>query len=521
MSVAIAGIRQIDIPWAARIGTVAVGKDILELLSSSMYIDPMTIYREYVQNAADAIDDASASCLLPPAIRGRVDINLDPSARMVRIRDNGTGIDEAAFHDRLTAFGASLKRGTSARGFRGVGRLAGIGYCQELVFRSRAAGARRVSELRWDCRKIKAILRDATFHGDLADLVSRTVETRRIDATGWPEHFFEVELRNVIRHRNDQLLDPGAVEQYLSQVAPVPFCPSFRYGQEIIAFLKEHLAPPCLEIAISGGVTPVHRPHRDQFEISEGIEDRFNELQVLKVPAVDGRLAAVGWILHHGYKGAIPPKTMIRGLRIRSGNIQVGGHDLLQELFPEPRFNNWSVGEIYVVDPRIVPNGRRDHYEQNVHFDNILNQLSPVARDIASRCRNSSLVRNWAREFERSEQSTKDKLGIIKQGTTGIARQGEAAEEVKRILDKMERITGRDLIPSEIRRRQRLTIGRIRRNLERVCSRLPKAKVLAQMSPKERRLLERVFNLVYECSASQNAAKILVDRMLREMRGRN
>ena len=32
---------------------IVVGKDILELVSSSMYIDPLTIYREYIQNAAD------------------------------------------------------------------------------------------------------------------------------------------------------------------------------------------------------------------------------------------------------------------------------------------------------------------------------------------------------------------------------------------------------------------------------------------------------------------------------------
>jgi molecular chaperone HtpG len=210
---------------------------------------------------------------------------------------------------------------------------------------------------------------------------------------------------------------------------------------------------------------------------------------------------------------------MVRGLRVRSGNIQVGGHDLLQELFPEPRFNSWSVGEIYVVDSRIVPNGRRDHYEQSVHFDNVLNQLSPIAREIASRCRNSSLIRNWVREFERSEQSAKDKLGIIKQGTIGVGHQSEAAEDVKHILVKMERIAGRELIASEIRKSQRAAIGRIRRNLDKLSFHLPKAKVLARMSPKERRLLERVFNLVYECSANQNAAKMLVDRMLREMRG--
>ena len=46
---------------------------------------------------------------------------------------------------RLTAFGASKKRGKGSRGFRGVGRLAGIGYCQELVFRSRVPGESKVS----------------------------------------------------------------------------------------------------------------------------------------------------------------------------------------------------------------------------------------------------------------------------------------------------------------------------------------------------------------------------------------
>ena len=36
---------------------VEIGKDILELLTGAMYVDPLTIYREYVQNAADAIDE--------------------------------------------------------------------------------------------------------------------------------------------------------------------------------------------------------------------------------------------------------------------------------------------------------------------------------------------------------------------------------------------------------------------------------------------------------------------------------
>ncbi len=50
---------------------------------------------------------------------------------------------------------------------------------------------------------------------------------------------------------------------------------------------------------------------------------------------------------------------------------------------PETRFNGWAVGEIHVVDRRIVPNGRRDHFEQNAHYTNLVNQLGPIAREIA------------------------------------------------------------------------------------------------------------------------------------------
>jgi hypothetical protein len=518
MSAAIAsGIRQIEIPWVSRSGPITVGKDILELLSSSMYVEPMTIYREYVQNSADAIDAARRCGVLPANTPGRVDISIDALARTVRIRDNGTGVEEPHFSDRLTAFGASAKRSTRARGFRGVGRLAGIGYCQELVFRSRSTGATRVSELRWDCKKTKAILRDATFQGDLADLVAETVSIRHTDAAACPDHFFEVELRNIIRHRNDQLLSGRAVEDYLSQVAPVPFSPSFAYGEQIAAVLERHVAPGNIEIRVSPSASPVCRPHRNRFHISEGVEDEFRDLQILEIPSVDGSPAGIGWVLHHGYKGALPPSALIRGLRVRSGNIQVGGHDLLQEIFPESRFNSWSVGELHILDPRIVPNGRRDHFEQNVHLDNVLNQLSPIARDIAWRCRTNSLVRHWIREFERSAESAKEKLAIIKQGGVGVGRQSDALQEAGRILVKMERISSREAIAPKIRKKQNVMIGQIRRRLDRLRKNLPKARALSRMSPKERSLLERVFGLVYECSSNQGAARILVDRILKEM----
>src|SRR5262245_20913577 len=114
-----------------------VGKDILELLTSAMYIDPLCIYREYIQNAADAIDEADAAGLFRTKTAPRIDIHLDLPSRCIKIRDNGIGVSAKVFARRLTALGASKKRWGKARGFRGVGRLAGLAYCQQLIFRSK------------------------------------------------------------------------------------------------------------------------------------------------------------------------------------------------------------------------------------------------------------------------------------------------------------------------------------------------------------------------------------------------
>src|SRR5436190_1410965 len=89
--------------------TPLIGKDILELLSSSMYVDPMTIYREYVQNAADAIDDAFRQGVLSGSDPRTISIDFDPKDRSVRIRDNGIGVSENDFVSLLTRVGASDK----------------------------------------------------------------------------------------------------------------------------------------------------------------------------------------------------------------------------------------------------------------------------------------------------------------------------------------------------------------------------------------------------------------------------
>ena len=501
------------------VSEIVVGKDVLELISSAMYVDPMTIYREYLQNAADSIDAAKRDGFLPVDIRGRVDIYIDGETRTVRIRDNGTGIASKDFVRRLTSIGASTKRGTQARGFRGVGRLAGLGYAQEVVFRSRTVGEQLVSELRWDCRKLRASLRAAEDNRGIGELIRSVVTNVKIDGEGFPIRFFEVELKGIVRLKNDRLMSANAIADYLGQVAPVPFSPEFTFGAQITEALAPVVSLGELDLHIEGLDAPVYRPHRDKFVDDDKRTIVFESVEFVHVPSIDGDPAAIAWVLHHEYEGAVPGAALIKGLRLRSGNVQVGDHALLEELYPETRFNSWSVGEIHVIDKRVVPNGRRDHFEQNAHYLNLVNHLGPTARDIARRCRTSSIRRKWLREFEVHRSNATDSLAIISQGSLGPVKRRDLALSVEQQLLQLEKIAEKDLLaddnPAELKKTAHTLRAKLGRALKEKES---EVSPLDRLPPKRREMYEHMFELIYDCSANRTAAKALINRIILKLK---
>ena len=496
---------------------VVIGKDILELVSSAMYTDPITVYREYIQNAADAIDAARTTGLLSVNESGRVDISFDPSTRTVKVHDNGCGLPFNDFGRKLTALGGSAKRGTPTRGFRGVGRLAGLAYAQELVFRSRAKGDDDVSQLSLDCRQLKAALREAPYDVSVAGLIRQVATLEQVTIEDSPERFFEVEMRGVIRLKNDRLMNPIAISKYLSQVAPVPFSPAFRFGPDIIRALSQHVDLTGLDIWVGDAEEAIYKPHRDSVSFNGKPTLNYDNLSIIKIPSLDEGIAAVAWVLHHEYGGAIPVDTFVKGLRLRTGNIQVGGHALLEDLFPEPRFNSWSVGEVHIIDRRIVPNGRRDNFEPNGHLDNFLNHFAPTARDIARRCRISSLRRKCEREFEMCALSATETIGIICQGSTSSKTCQKLALSAEQTLLQMTNIASKSLLLDSADARDR-RIKRLRDQLkEAMNGEVAVSSPFMRLSDTERKSYEHFFELVYQCSTNRVVAKVLIDRILQRL----
>ena len=160
---------------------------------------------------------------------------------------------------------------------------------------------------------------------------------------------------------------------------------------------------------------PIYRPYSNKIEYSDTRVGLPAKVDAISIDGMDGAQAAVGWLLHHDYQGAIPTALGVRGLRARVGNIQVGNERIFQDVFPEERFCSWTIGEIHLIDRSIMPNGRRDNFEPNTHLANVITHLAPIGSNVAQHCRSSSQVRNRMKTFELGEQKILHKLSILEQ----------------------------------------------------------------------------------------------------------
>lgn len=500
---------------ATEVPDILVGKDILELLSSSMYVDPLSCFREYVQNATDSIDVAVSTGVLPSIEKGKIEINLDHIDRRVVIRDNGVGLSNAEFSRRMLAFGASEKRGSVARGFRGVGRLSSLGYVQKLVFRSRSKQDKDVFEAVWDGRVIKKLMASNDEDNDLQAIVSQAVTIQCIDdSENYPPNFFEVELIKPRRISKDKMLNEVEIETYIAQICPCPFSPLFPFGEEISQFLSPYrLEGKSYNIYINEAETPIYRPYLSEIEYSDTKTSAFRPPRYEEITGINGDLAAICWFIHNDYQGAIPASQGIRGLRARIGNFQIGDDRIFREIFPEDRFCSWAVGEVHILDDKIVPNGRRDNFENNAHLENLFAHLVPIGKEVARECRMSSQKRNRLKSFETGAKKINEMLEVLKQGAISARYAKSIKSEIGAVLSDMVKAIDFDLFEDEDRGTLK---GRLESIEEEVNSHSTKAPgdIFENIPQSKRNAYKEIFALIYDCSANQVVAKNLIDRMI-------
>ena len=480
---------------------VTVGPSILGLVTSGIYDDPLAIYREYIQNSVDELSRLDG-------VEGKVEITIDPRQKRVSICDNGPGLTYQECLEELVPIAQSKKCLGRDRGFRGIGRLSGLAFAESVTFLTRACADDPVTRVVWSKPELAERTNPiaATEQG-----FQNWVSVETLDDGGYPEHFFWVEIDGISRHAAGALLNREVVGGYIAEVCPVPLAPDFQYSEDVQTIFPPQQSPYSLRITLNGEEQPVQRQFGVSIVLSGNKEDQFHEFEEVHVPSVDGRGdAAVGWIAHSSYLGAIPKGNRIRGMRARVGNIQVGDERIFDHLFEEERFNRWCVGEVHVLDTRIRPNGRRDYFERNPHLRNLENHLAPVFRNITARCREASSNRN---QEKRLMSVIADLEDLYELAASGCLAPDDAQAIIERGLQRAEKVH-HNIGPTEIGNESTVGLGTAE---EKLLNFRPNVMPfpLADITPADVRWYRKVFGAVAATAPSAHSAREIIDAILK------
>ncbi len=369
--------------------TPLIGKNILELLTTGMYDNPLIIFREYIQNSVDAINSAIDLKILSDITDGEINILINQKKHRILISDNATGIPANDAWRILTSVAASEKNRHKDIGFRGIGRLAGLAYCSKLRIETSFKGEDKKTCLEWDGEKLKKIIQNKT-NNQQAHEVIESITLIYAEPESIDQHYFKVELQGV---KKQELLDIEEVKKYLKMVAPVPFSPQFLFNKAIKEGLQRYNLD-VKEYVVFVNNDRIFKPYgmriyqSDSFKNKKAIDDVIDVL-FFEIKRNE-QIFAVGWYGLTEKVQLIPVFNEFVGIRLRKGNIQIGDMETLQKFFDEKRFHKYFFGEIHVVSTELLPNGQRDYLDESDILVDFQQEMIVFSNSLKKLCRDAS-----------------------------------------------------------------------------------------------------------------------------------
>jgi len=478
---------------------ITIGKFTLETLTSGMYERPKDIYREYIQNAVDSIDIAVSENLVDTT-KARIDLEIDKERRSIRISDNGTGIGIDYASKYLLDIGHSPKRFTNARGFRGIGRLAGLAYCSTLIFETSTSGEDKRTIIEFDAQTLCERMLNENIDIDLLSLISDVVMIK-IEQETRSKHYFNVVMTGV--EDTDGILDVDRVREYLQQVAPVDFDRTFSWGKIIKSKLRVYgFAPSNYNIFVGDGKTStsVMKVYHD-IVISDRLrklKDNISEVKTM-VFNYEGETIAYLWYAKTSFYGTLQDEA-IKGIRVRKGNILIGDKSTLNHVFKDERFNGWLFGELHILSDRLIPNARRDEIEKNAAYATMIADLRTWADDISSEIRKISNQRSLDKKAQRIIEFAQNKP------TPDIESTATVVMPELTLMEKAE--------TDQVNHTELVTALDILIGAQQSSTKYKALNLQTNITIEQKKVLERVFDIL--CNYNNQQSHILITKIIKE-----
>lgn len=381
------------------------GGFVLETLTIGMYEETRNAIREYIQNGFDSIQRAINRLHQLKADEGLIRIIYDDDAQGVRIRDNGAGLAADVAVGVLTSIGASAKDFATDAGFRGIGRLAGIAFCDTLTFKTKAADEGTVTEVIFDAKKMREMMSPGQGSNyTVDDILTTCVQARQSDGPSTDPAYFEVSMRSFVEPP-EELLSAEHMALFVAQVSPVGYSDAFPQGREILA--RAETAPVPIEtvkIVIEEPgkqPVPIYKPYTATYAVERAEAKVPIELQFYESPTKQWW----AWVGKKSVTGSYEDEE-VRGIRVRTKNIQIDGTEVVRDIFRRQskstaRFQDWFIGEIFIDPKALVPNARRDGFEDTKNWTAIRGEIG------GSICKDAG---KWAQEVSDEGQLSLQKL---------------------------------------------------------------------------------------------------------------
>ncbi len=366
---------------------IITGSHIIDIISSGMYNDPKMVLREYIQNSSDSLDEAVKIGLITES-DAKIHIELNGKERILRIRDNGVGVSRKKLKRTLCSIASSEKEQSDKRGFRGIGRLGALGYCETLIFETKTLNDPLASRVTWDAKSLNEKLQTRNPKENLAELLSSCITVTQGEFEHQESSYFEVTMIGVKRFHNDDLMHLPTIRNYLSLHAPLPFSDKFEFKTVIEDHLR--LIPQYKTYPVILNGKQIYKPHTKSYKISSKKSDSIQNiipfiLYDRKREVEIGR----GWYAITGFEALIPKNNLMRGIIIRQGNILVADDSYLAEFFDEKRFAAWCVGEVHVSNC-VIANARRDGFEHTIEYESLIEQFTLLGGHLSTLIRKAS-----------------------------------------------------------------------------------------------------------------------------------
>lgn len=506
--------------------SVIIGKNIIEILTTGMYNNPLVIFREYIQNSIDAINEAVSREIIDDIQEGDVQITIDKEKKLIVFEDNGAGVSSENAWTILTSIASSKKDRTKNLGFRGIGRLAGLAYCDELVIETSFKGEATKTVLQWDGRKLREIIGDKKGNKLASEVIDAITTFNNRLSEQEDIHYFKVKLQNV---KNDKLLETESVKKFLRMVAPVPFYhPKFMFSHDIKQGLIDRgVSCDGYRIFVNTGelFKSYHNGIYQQDKKNKKRIDEVIDIQFFDLHSRDNQLLAVGWYTLTKNMQLIPVYNEAWGIRFRKGNIQVGDEFTLQRFFRENRFHRYFFGEIHVVHDELFPNGQRDYFDECEllnDFEHAIQVLTDKLHDICRKASNwnsaEKTVEMCTKEVEKFEETLKtqefyspeheeeekEKLERIKENAEKAEQKLKRVEEYAEENDALKRFV-------EYRQKNKPVTEKIpaKEQGQKKNGKKYKANKLSQLSKKEQKLVGEIYEVI-RTVLSPDLQKVLI-----------